>query len=162
MSSYPSFVHFPPTKTCTTNISESKDMSDVGEKLVDGLREFSGKLEMLNEIERLRAENVKLRERVRDQTIATQDAHDQVETAIRNSFSHIGVELGDSSCPIHQRVATAVHQIVLENSDLLAVLKGMTDDNPFCESDKGLSKGQPVTDFASYRIAADKALGVPK
>lgn len=54
-----------------------------------------------------------LRTRVREQTAATQEAYANHEADIRKHLEGI-VELGDSSCPIWQRVASAVATLTAE------------------------------------------------
>ena len=54
-----------------------------------------------------------LRMRVREQTAATQEAYANHEADIRRHLEGI-VELGDSSCPIWQRVASAVATLTAE------------------------------------------------
>jgi hypothetical protein len=49
-----------------------------------------------------------LKERLREQTHATQEAHEFVDDEIRKSCEHHGVKLGDKSCPIWQRIMQVI------------------------------------------------------
>lgn len=49
-----------------------------------------------------------LKERLSEQTLATQETHEFVDNEIRKSCEHHGVKLGDKSCPIWQRITQAI------------------------------------------------------
>lgn len=113
------------------------------------------------EIERLRAENERLRTRLREQTDETQHAGERIDAAICDALAHLGIDIGDrvGQTPIEQIVGGVVVGLQTEVERLRAACRSVALQPCPRDTDGDGNCGRQLCPYCGEAIHAALAAG---